>query len=295
MQVPGTTPPAEPAPPASGSADAQATLEQTQAAETLSRQQLTNDVEQRLDAARQLMNTGQPEMALNVLRITLSVVRSNTTVPEADRQKLERRIQAQMISTAQAEERVVAERAEHLRLEAAAEQRTRAIDLFQRNKETIGAMMVQFDTLISEGVYNVLYNGGTGDIRAATEPFFQARLLAQKAYALQRGAPLPYSDNDPAPAAGEAVGNSMRFLGSGIAVPQAQVLPLSAHHVRRHPGLGPVPRQPVHRVSRSRLVPVHLGEADQAVGQGGGPVRSRPQDQADPGEARRADLDVVRQ
>ena len=77
-------------------------------------------------------------------------------------------------------------------------------------------MMIQFDTLISEGVYNVLYNGGTGDIRAATEPFFQARLLAQKAYALQRGAPLPYSDNDPAPAAGEAVGNSMRFLGSEL-------------------------------------------------------------------------------
>ena len=105
------------------------------------------------------------------MRITLNVVRSATSVPEADRLKLERRIQAQLVSTVQAEERIVGERAEHLRLESAAEQRTRAVDVFQRNKETIGSMMVQFDTLMSEGVYNVLYNGGMGDIKAATQPF----------------------------------------------------------------------------------------------------------------------------
>jgi tetratricopeptide (TPR) repeat protein len=196
--------------------DTRATLEQSEAAENLTRQQLTNDVEQRLQAANELMRMGQPEAALNALRLTLNVVRSATNVPEADRLRLDRRIQSQLISTVQAEERIVGERAERLRLEAAAEQRTRAIDVFQRNKETIGTMIVQFDTLMSEGVSNVLFNGGTGDINRATEPFFQARLLAQKAYALQRGAPLPYSDNDPAPAAGEAVGNSMRFLGSEL-------------------------------------------------------------------------------
>ena len=64
---------------------------------------------------------------------------------------------------------------------------------------------------MSEGVYNVLFIGGLGDIRAATQPFYEARLLAQKAYALQRGGPLPYSDNDPAPAAGEFVSNAMNF------------------------------------------------------------------------------------
>ena len=46
--------------------------------------------------------------------------------------------------------------------------------------------MVQFDTLISEGVYNVPAMR-TSVISGLTEPFFQARLLAQKAYALQRG------------------------------------------------------------------------------------------------------------
>jgi hypothetical protein len=64
---------------------------------------------------------------------------------------------------------------------------------------------------MSEGVYNVLFSGGLGDIKAATQPFYEARLLAQKAYALQRGGPLPYSDNDPAPAAGEIVSNSLNF------------------------------------------------------------------------------------
>ncbi len=214
LQQDPATPPAAPAadqPAAATPADVQATLEQTQASENLARQQLTNDVEQRLQRARELMDARQPEAALNLLRLTLNVVRSAASVPEGDRGKLERRIQAQMISTQQAEERVVADRAEQLRLESAAEQRTRAVNLFQRNKETIGSMMVQFDTLMSEGVYNVLFSGGLGDIRAASMPFYEARLLAQKAYALQRGAPLPYSDNNPAPAAGEAVANAVNF------------------------------------------------------------------------------------
>ena len=196
--------------------DTGATLEQTEAAESLTRQQLTNDVEQRLQAANELLRMGQPEAALNVLRLTQNLVRSATNVPEADRLRLDRRIQSQLISTVQAEERIVAGRAEHLRLDAAAEQRTRAIDRFDRNNQTIATMIVQFDSLMSEGVYNVLSNGGTGDIRAATEPFFQARLLAQKAYALQRGAPLPYSDNDPAPAAGEQVSNAVSYLNQEL-------------------------------------------------------------------------------
>src|SRR5262249_5029961 len=186
-------------------------IEQSEAAENLARQQLTNDVEQRLQAASELLRTGQPEVALNALRSTRNLVRSATNVPEGDRSRLDRRIQAQIVSTVQAEERIAAERSEHLRLDAAAEQRTRAVDLFDRNKQTIAAMLVQFDSLMSEGVYNLLFNGGLGDIRAATQPFYEARLLAQKAYALQRGGPLPYSDNDPAPAAGVFLSNAANF------------------------------------------------------------------------------------
>ena len=161
-------------------------------------------MEQRLNRARALVNDGQPETALNALRLIQNVIRSATDVSDEDRTKLDRRVQAQLLSTTQAEERIVAERAERQRLDAAAEQRTRTIDQFQRRKETIAAMMVQFDTLMSEGVYNVLYNGGTGNITLDTAPFTEAKMLAQKANALQRGSPLPYSDNDPAPMAGRS-------------------------------------------------------------------------------------------
>ena len=44
--------------------------------------------------------------------------------------------------------------------------------------------MTQFDSLMAEGNYNVLFNGGLGDIAAATAPFYDARLLAQQARAL---------------------------------------------------------------------------------------------------------------
>src|SRR5262249_19899648 len=154
--------------------------------ETLARDALTNDIEQRLQAARELLNANQPDEALRTLRVAQNAVRSASDVPEIDRTRLDRRIQAQLISTAQAPERIDAELLEQRHVEAAREQRTRAIDALQRDKQTIFSMMVQFDKLMSDGVYNVLYNGGTGDIRAATDPFFQARLLAQKAYALQR-------------------------------------------------------------------------------------------------------------
>ena len=76
--------------------------------------------------------------------------------------------------------------------------------------------MIQFDTLISEGVYNLLYTGGMGNIAITTAPFTEARLLAQQAYALQRGGPLPYSDNNPAPGAGKFTSYTMGFYTQEI-------------------------------------------------------------------------------
>ena len=104
------------------------------AAENITRQELTDNVEQRIRSAQALMNQNQPEAAMNALRLTLNVVRSATDVSEDVRAKLERRIQAQLMATVQAEERIVGERAERTRLDSAAEQRTRTIDLFQRDK-----------------------------------------------------------------------------------------------------------------------------------------------------------------
>ena len=77
-------------------------------------------------------------------------------------------------------------------------------------------MMIQFDLLIKEGVYNVLYSGGMGNIVTTSAPFGEARLLAQQAYALQRGGPLPYSDNDPSPTAGYFTSYAMGFYSQEI-------------------------------------------------------------------------------
>jgi hypothetical protein len=199
---PAATPPAE----------QKANLEQSQIAENIARQELTDNIEQRIQSAQALLKQDQPEAALNALRLAQNVIRSATNVSEEDRAKLDRRIQAQLMATVQAEERIIAERAERVRSDSSAEQRTRAVDVLQRDKKTIEAMMIQFDLLVKEGVYNVLYAGGMGNIITITAPFGEARLLAQQAYALQRGGPLPYSDNDPAPGVGQFTSYTMGFL-----------------------------------------------------------------------------------
>ncbi len=121
-----------------------------------------------------------------------------------------------MLTTVRDEERIVAERAEQQRLPAAAEQRSRAVSEFMTNQETIKAMMTQFDLLMGEGVYNVLYGGGYGNITAATAPFYSARILAQHARALMRRGTLPYSDWDPAPYAGMFISTTMGFLSQEL-------------------------------------------------------------------------------
>jgi hypothetical protein len=204
VTAPAPAPAPDAAPPAAPAArEAKATLEDAARLETIKRQQLTDDIGQRLQQARQLLSSGQPEAALNALRLAQNVVRSDAQVDQAARDTLDRQIQAQLLSTVRAEERIVAERAELNRRGAMAEQQQRALDVLSRNQETVNAMMVQFDSLMSQGIYNVLYNGGTGDIAAATAPFGEARLLAQQARAL-----VP---NDPTPRAGMSVAMTMGF------------------------------------------------------------------------------------
>src|SRR2546429_103998 len=82
----------------------------------VARQQLTSDVEQRRQAARAQVAAGQPEAALNNLRLAQNVVRSATNVPENARRALDQRIQAQILNTVRDEERIVSERAERQRL-----------------------------------------------------------------------------------------------------------------------------------------------------------------------------------
>ncbi len=62
---PATPPP----PPAVQPPAPRASIEQAEFAENIARQELTNDVEQRLQAARALLNQGQPEAALSCAAI----------------------------------------------------------------------------------------------------------------------------------------------------------------------------------------------------------------------------------
>ena len=103
--------PATDTPPPPPPGDTKATLEQAQAAERITRQQLTDSVEQRIKTAQGLMNQNQPEAAMNALRLSLNVIRSATDAPEDVRTKLERRVQAELMAIASAEERIVSERA----------------------------------------------------------------------------------------------------------------------------------------------------------------------------------------
>ncbi|HMB06498.1 MAG TPA: hypothetical protein VKP69_22530 [Isosphaeraceae bacterium] len=189
--------------------EAQATLENARHYEDIQRQELTANVRQRIRAARDLINGGQPEAALNALRLAQTVVRAAETVDEATRNALDRELQAAILATVRAEERIVQDRAEALRRQAAAEQQVRALDQLAKDQETVNTLMIQFDGLMAQGQYNVLANGGLGDIAATTAPFADARQLAMAARALE---PLAA-----APRAGVFVSQTMGFLAQELA------------------------------------------------------------------------------
>ncbi|MBY0397793.1 MAG: hypothetical protein K2X91_15170, partial [Thermoleophilia bacterium] len=167
------------------------------------------DVRRRLQEARDLVNAGRPEAALNTLRLARTVVATADGVDPAAREALDRQIAAQVQSTVRAEERIVAERAEALRRDAMARQRARTLDDVVGRQQTVQAMMVQFHSLMEQGVYNILYNGGLGDIAAATLPFYDAFTVARHARALE--------PNDPTPYAASFVAQTTGFLSQELA------------------------------------------------------------------------------
>jgi hypothetical protein len=213
-EAPGTPPPPAPeaAPaPAPVEPEAAATIENARQRADIYRQHFLTDLRQREQEARNLVNTYQPEQALYVLKNALNFVRTSD-VDEATRTALDRELQSMILATQQSEERINLEKAQARQLEAAAEQRGRALSQLERNQATVNTLMIQFDSLMAQGQYNVLANGGLGDIAATTQPFYDARLLAQSARAL--------APNHPAPRAGMFVAESMGFLAQALAFEQ---------------------------------------------------------------------------
>ena len=157
-------------------------------------------------------------------------------------------------------------------------------------------MMTQFDMLMGEGRLQHPLQRRHGQHRRGHRPLLRgpaagpARPVAhaQGHAALQRRGPRPLRracSSRP----------TMGFLVPGAAVRAAQGVPLHADDAGRRPGRGPLPRRPDHRVPRRRALAEPLRAADRPVRQGRRRLRPRPQDQADPREARRADRDDVPQ
>jgi tetratricopeptide (TPR) repeat protein len=193
-QEPEKNPPAQAAKAEAPATDNQprATLERAAAEEKVKEQQVSAYVAERLARARDLINSRRPEDALNLLRLTLEALRAESINP-ARRDALARQVSTQIQATVRAEEELELTRAEALRLAAAAVQSRRAQEELENNQRAVNAMMIQFDTLMDEGRYNVLYNGGAGDIAATTAPFYTGRTIAQQARALEPQNPAPYA------------------------------------------------------------------------------------------------------
>jgi tetratricopeptide (TPR) repeat protein len=178
----------KPAPPADSPAPekpkaAPASLEQVAQQERVAEQRLDSYVADRLARARELLNANQPAEALTLLRLLLESIRAEQ-VGENQKARLSREVGAQIQLTVRREERIEQNRAEQLRVAAQSAQTARAVAELNKNQEVANTLMTQFDQLMNEGQYNVLYNGGSGDIAATVAPFYSARIIAQQARAV---------------------------------------------------------------------------------------------------------------
>ncbi|HEY2154512.1 MAG TPA: hypothetical protein VGH33_02710, partial [Isosphaeraceae bacterium] len=170
----------------------QATLAEQARLDSVKRQEFSTSVGQRLQRARELTNMGRPEEALSELRTALNAVLSAEQVGEAERRRLENQVRAQIGATEAIEERVALEQAELYRHQAADEARLRALGVVERNQDTIGVLMAEFDNLMAQGTFTVLSNSGTGDIDSTTAPFTDARARAVAARAIDPYVLAPY-------------------------------------------------------------------------------------------------------
>ncbi|MBI1325864.1 tetratricopeptide repeat protein [bacterium] len=189
--------------PAAPGQERPATLETVAAMESVRNQQFAAEIRQKQQAARNYLNANNPDAALNALRQAQNMVRSATDIPEATRVRLDRELQASLLAATRQEERNLERQAEDARLGSLAEARSRSLEEYEDVNKTVGVLMEQFDNLINQGIYNVMYSGGFGSISESVEPFVQARLLAQKARAMR--------PNEEAPIAAEFVSARIGF------------------------------------------------------------------------------------
>ena len=175
-------------PPTPGSA---ATIEEANRLQSVAQQLLTSAVNDRIEQARGELNRDNPESALNLLRLGLTAVDADASVPQDTKRDLRSRLSAQIQATIRRDEEIQLRRAETLRRQASAQQNALILQQLETNEATVNALMVRFDTLMAQGQYNVLFNGGTGNIAEAIAPFNEAHTYAQQARALEPGSAAP--------------------------------------------------------------------------------------------------------
>ena len=183
-------PPADPTPIGDKPATT-ATLGNAAQLESVLIQQVTAAANDRIDAARAELNRGNSEAAQNLLRLGIAAIESDDQVPEAVKKKLVGRIQQQIQLTVRRADDIDLTTAEGLRRQQAAQQSARAQEQLESNREKVNALMVRFDALMAQAQYNVLFNGGTGNIAEAIAPFAEAHTYSQQARALDPSATAP--------------------------------------------------------------------------------------------------------
>jgi len=189
---------------------AAATIERAEQLQQVQTQKLQDDIDQAIRRARELVAANQAEAALETLRLARNSLQASDQVPAEVRDALGRRLDLEYRTTLRREEDIEQNLAEQYRLRAQSAQAERAqLDLANR-QERVNALMVQFDALMAQGQYNVLFSGGLyGNINEATAPFFEARSLSMHARALD--------PRSVAPRAGILVSQSVGFLAQTLA------------------------------------------------------------------------------
>ncbi len=183
-------------------------LERQAQLNAVAQEAFVTEVRQRLQAARDLSNAGNPDAALAELRTALTVVQGGTGLPEASRRRLENEVRNAIGATERLEERSNLERAEQYRLSASQTARVAAVDRLIGDQDRVNTLMTEFDSLMAEGQFRVLASGGLGDIDTTRAPFVDARFRAQAARALSPGSLAPW--------AGVAVSDYTGFFTQGI-------------------------------------------------------------------------------
>ncbi|MDB5351891.1 MAG: thioredoxin protein [Planctomycetota bacterium] len=207
--APGADTPALPAPLGGTQPPANATIERSRQLERVIQQEAESAVKERIETARAELNRGNPEAAINILRLGLTSINADDQIPEATKRALAAQLSAQLQAAVRREEEIQLVQAETLRRQQAAQQRALILEQLETNQQTVNALMVRFDTLMAQGQYNVLFNGGTGNIAAAIAPFAEAHTFSQQARAIDPSAL--------APRAGISLSQYMGSLASELA------------------------------------------------------------------------------